>query len=121
MADEWKIGCDTILILIDKAKIKELEVLKILEEPNKVQDLPTGGSDPTESEGFNRWCETFKALLDIWHKTGYLQSLYLELPEVCERREVTEVTHTEPLESESFEALVQDTQPPDKREQTKVV
>jgi hypothetical protein len=76
------------LLLIPGDGVVEFKVLEVREESDEIQDLPARA--PGLFEGKESECgrEVSKALLNIRHKAGYLEMVYSELLEVCERGEV---------------------------------
>ena len=86
--NEFPIGC--VLPFFYGVFVEELEILKVREESNKVQDLPTRTFRLLESEETKGRCKVSEALLNVWHKVRYSEVIYSKLLEVCERGKVAQ-------------------------------
>lgn len=96
--NEIQIGCVHFLYGVEVAKF---EVFKILEGPNKIQDLTARAFGFCESKESKSRCEVPKALLDDWYEAGYIESIYLKLLEILECGEVTKLGSLEPFGRET--------------------
>ena len=76
------------------------EVSEVWEVSNEIQDLSTRASGFFEGKELKCWGEVPKALLDDWHKAGYLEEIYSEFLEICQCREVTQRTPAKVFGSE---------------------
>lgn len=110
------ISCDIVSIAC--GKMAKLEVLKLREEQNKVQDLPARGVRITEGEGLKGWRDVFKALFDIWHGTGCLEVVYPELLEAFKFGKVAEFELIGTFDGQACCRLGHDSEPRDEWKQT---
>ena len=76
------------------------EVLEIWKEPDEVQDLPGSAYGVGEEEGLNSQRKVPEVLLDVWHKSGYVEIVYSERPDVPQRGKVTQGTSVKPVGGE---------------------
>ena len=82
-------ACPAILFL-HRESVAELEVLKIWEEPDEIQDLPARPSRFPESKELEGRQEVPKTLLDIWHEAWYIEVVYPKLLDVRKCRKVAQ-------------------------------
>ena len=101
----------------------EPEVLEIREEPDEVQYLSARALRLFEGKESECWREVSEALLNIWHKAGYLEIVYSEFLEACECGEVRQGAPVELFRSELVKTGTLQTDPElfDEWEQTKPV
>ena len=97
------------------------EVLETREESDEIQDLPGSAFGFHESEESNGWRQVPKPLLDVRHEAGYLQVVYSELLEVCERGKVVQIVSVKSITSKLSATTQADPESLDERKQPKAV
>jgi len=88
-----------LLFTVGEGVVKP-EVLEIWEESDEIQDLSTRAGGRLEGKEPKRWRKVPKALLNDWHKAGYLEVVYSEFLEIRKCRKMTQCTPSEVFGSE---------------------
>ena len=115
-------ACPAIQFL-HRESVAELEVLKIWEEPDEIQDLsarPSGFPESKELEGRH---EVPKTLSDVLHEAWYIEVVYSKLLDVRKRRKVMQGASAKLFRIEVVGGIMAraDTKPLNEWKQTKFV
>ena len=99
----------------------EFEVLEVRKETDEIQDLSGRALGLLEGKEPELRREMAKASSNVWHEPGYLEIIYSEFLEVCERGKATQCMPAEPSGGEFIVFPQADPKSLDEWKQTKLV